>query len=141
MQNDLFDTVRKKLHLMLGFLDELSLELSEQKFDYLTASTSKHRAVERLCQLIIECSIDANNLLAIQSGESPPISARDSFKTVHQLGVISIETRDVFQYRFVPFRNRLVHMYEEIDNERVYESARLLLDNSRRYIQEMIAYL
>jgi len=141
VQSDLFEPVRRKLRLMLNFLDELSLELPDQKADYLGAPTGKHRAVERLCQLVIECSIDASSLLVIQSGGNPPTSARDSFKAVHQLGVTSIEIRNAFQYKFVPFRNRLVHVYEEIDNERVYDSAQSLLDDGRRYIQQMTAYL
>jgi len=83
MQNDLFEPVRRKLRFMLDFLDELSLELPEEKADYLSAPTGKHRAVERLCQLVIEGSIDANCLLVVQSGGNPPTSARDSFKAVH----------------------------------------------------------
>lgn len=141
MQNDLFEPVMRKLRFMLDFLDELSLELPEQKANYLSSPTSKHRVVERLCQLVIECSIDANSLLVVQSGENPPTSARDSFKAVHQLGAISIEIRNAFHYKYAPFRNRLVHVYEEIDNERVYDSAQSLLDDGRRYVQQVVAYL
>ncbi|MBC8232241.1 DUF86 domain-containing protein [bacterium] len=141
MQKDLFEPVVRKLRLMLAFLDELSGELPEQKTDYLNAPTGKHRAVERLCQLVVECSIDANSLLVIQSGGNPPTSARDSFTAAHKLGGIAIEIRNTFHYRFVPLRNRLVHVYEDIDNERVYDSAQSLLNDGRRYIQQMTAYL
>ena len=141
MQNDLFEPVMRKLRFMLDFLDELSLELPEEKADYLSAPTGKHRAVERLGQLVIECSIDANGLLVIQSGENPPTSARNSFESVHQLGAISIEIRNAFHYKYIPFRNRLVHIYEEIDDERVYDSAQSLLDDGRRYVQQVVAYL
>jgi uncharacterized protein YutE (UPF0331/DUF86 family) len=141
MENNLFDPVQRKLRCMLEFLDELSQELPDQKADYLSAPTGKHRAVERLCQLVIECSIDANSLLVIQSGGDPPTSARDSFKDVLQLGAILKEIRSAFHYKFVPFRNRLVHVYEDIDNERVYDNAQSLFDYGHQYTQQMTAYL
>ena len=34
-----------------------------------------------------------------------------------------------------------MHVYEEIDNERVYDTAQSLLDEGQRYIQKMAAYL
>ena len=141
MPNDNFDIVRRKLRTMLSFLDELKIEIPDQKTDYLNAPAGKHRAVERLGQLVVECSIDANSLLVIQSGGDPPTSARNSFKDVLQLGVIENEIRNAFHYRFVPFRNRLVHVYEEIDNGRVYDSAQSLLDFGQRYLRQMTTYL
>lgn len=136
-----FDIVRRKIHTMVGYLDELKDELPAREADYLNAERLRHRGVERLAQLVIECAIDANALLISATGGSPPLTARDSFQAVSDLNAIDESVQQRFQQTFVTFRNILVHAYEKVDNTAVYRTVRLLVDYGQQYIQNLTAYL
>ena len=141
MTRALYDPIRKKLKMMAGCLDELKQNLPQTKTQFLKAGVVMHGFTERKCQVAIECAIDANNLLISITGGSTPESARESFRAVFELGAIDQEIRSAFFFKFVPFRNRIVHVYEDLDAQIVYESTQSLLDYGRRYIQQMTAYL
>lgn len=141
MATEQLEPIRRKLKTMWEYLDRLENKLPTEKEAYLRGEDMLHWGIERGCQLSVECAIDTNNLLVTITGGSPPDTARDSFRAVFELGAIDQAVRSVFQFKFVPFRNRIVHVYEDLDNSIVYESARSLLDYGRQYIQQMTAYL
>ncbi|MCZ6676412.1 MAG: DUF86 domain-containing protein [Candidatus Poribacteria bacterium] len=137
----LSDPIRKKLKTMTQYLNELKQNLPKSSEEYLKAGVVMHGFTERGCQVAIECAIDANNLLIGLTGGVTPESARESFRGVSELGAIDNEVVSAFRYKFVPFRNRIVHVYEDLDNRIVYESAQSLIDSGGKYIQQMTAYL
>ena len=57
MEREAFEPVRRKLHSMLGYLDELESELPAEVEDYLNAGHILHGFIERKCQVAIECAI------------------------------------------------------------------------------------
>ena len=101
----------------------------------------RQRAVERVCQVIIECAIDANALLVSGSGEAPPASAREGFQAVREMGAINDEVLRRFERTYVGFRNRVVHDYEQLDNAIVFRTAQRLLQDALRYVQCLSSYL
>jgi len=141
MRSDEREIVYSKLRTMVLNLDELEPELPASLADYHNAGNVIRGFTERKCQLVVECGTDANGVLLSMLGEPNPQSARDSYDRVHELGAISEETHRRFHDTFVGFRNRLVHDYEEIDDEAVYRTARLLLTHARRYAAEAMAFL
>lgn len=141
MGTERFELLRRKLNTMLRYLDGLEDKLPTERVAYLSGVEILHWGIERGCQLSIECTIDANNLLVTTTGGSPPDTARDSFRLIFELGAIDQAICSAFQFKFVPFRNRIVHVYEDLDNSIVYESAQSLLDWGRRYVQQINSYL
>jgi len=141
LENDQFDPVRRKLKSLLGYLDELGGNLPLYEADYLSAELMYKRGVERTCQIAIECTIDANSMLISIIGKAPPESARESFEVAHQLGIIDSDTLRRFHESFVGFRNRLVHVYEQVNHRIVFHTARLLIDYGKRYVENLTAYL
>jgi len=141
MTRETFDPIRRKLKTMTNYLDELKQNLPKTRTEYLNAGIIMHGFTERKCQVAIECAIDANNLLICIIGGNTPESAREPFRAVSKLGAIAREIQDAFSFKFVPFGNRIVHVYEDLDNSIVYDSAQSLLDYGRRYIQQMTVYL
>jgi uncharacterized protein YutE (UPF0331/DUF86 family) len=77
--------------------------------------------------IAIETCIDiANHIIASENYRIPRDNA-DSFVVLIEQGILGEEKRDAFR-AMARFRNRLVHLYWEVDTTRVYE-----------YLQESLA--
>lgn len=70
-------------------------------------------------QVSIECCLDvANHIIAAERFRAP-MDYADTFKVLGENDVIPPEHASKLQ-RMAKFRNRLVHMYGEVDDEQVY---------------------
>ncbi len=71
-------------------------------------------------QVSVECCLDIANHIIAARGLRPPKDYADSFKVLEEQGVLN-EDLGMKLRRMAKFRNRLVHLYGEIDDEYVYE--------------------
>ena len=151
MNEDWVAVVQAKLVTMNRYLSELEERLPDDEGSYL-ADRDCQLAVERLCQLTVECAIDTNVLLLDGLGQLPPQSAREGFENLEQLGVLDSTIARLFYTTFVGFRHRLVvvhevtterseHDYEHLNNRIVYRTAQMLLNATRQYIGTISAFL
>lgn len=127
------DQVIEKLTALVGYLDELDEAVSTSIEAY-RSNRVLRRAVERLCQVVVECTVDVNGLLIEAEGGPPPRSARESFEEAHRLGIIDDDIRRPFCQTYVGLRNRIVHDYDRLDDEIVIRSARRLVEDARRFV-------
>lgn len=139
MSADYSRLIQLKLVNMAAYIDELAPYLKGPLKDYLEVP-GQRRIVERLVQIIVECSIDANGLLVEWAGEAPATTAYLSFEAVHRLGVIDDALLDRFR-RYIGLRNRIVHDYDVLDNKIVFHSAKRLLEDAQQYVQAVYDYL
>ena len=71
-------------------------------------------------QVSIECCLDvANHIIASEHFRAPKDYA-DSFKVIEERGLIPSDLGQKLR-QMTKFRNRLVHLYGEVDNAYVYE--------------------
>jgi len=71
-------------------------------------------------QVSIECCLDvANHIIASEKFRAPRDYA-DSFMVIQEEGIISSELGDKLR-QMAKFRNRIVHLYGEIDDSYVYK--------------------
>ena len=68
----------------------------------------------------IECCIDIANHIAVSEGFRIPKDNADSLLLLAEQGWLPCERQDAF-VAMARFRNRLVHLYWRVDNERVYD--------------------
>lgn len=127
--------IQRKLLNMDKYISQLQLQLQTSQKKYLSDYT-RQRAMERLCQVIIEFAIDTSMLIITGLKMAPPESARDGFYKLHQLKVIEDQLFQAFE-RYVGFRNRVVHEYEALDQRIVYRTARKLVDDSGAFISSV----
>lgn len=87
---------------------------------------------KRFLQLAIESCLNIGNrlisLLQFQKPDKAPETYADIFKTMKEIGIIDAE----FSSRLVQmatFRNRLVHLYWEIDRNTLYQFLQENLDD------------
>ncbi len=88
----------------------------------------------------IEAAIDLCNHLVSKQGGRPPQDYADCFQVLAELGVIS----DDFAQRLsqmARFRNLLVHLYWQVDNQRVYQIIQTNLGDLKSFRQAILAYL
>ncbi|WP_296811408.1 DUF86 domain-containing protein [Thiocapsa sp.] len=83
-------------------------------------------------QVSIECCLDiANHIIASERFRAPKDYA-DSFKILEEMNIVPGELSQKLQ-QMAKFRNRLVHLYGEIDNQYVYDFMREDIDNIREF--------
>ena len=71
-------------------------------------------------QVSIECCLDVANHIIASEKLRAPRDYSDSFLVIQEEGLISSELGDKLR-QMAKFRNRLVHLYGEIDDTNVYE--------------------
>ena len=113
---------KPKLDQMLGNLKRYVASLrtlggvSREEF---LASPDKIGSAKYHFVIAIECCIDvANHIIASQRFRMPRDNA-DSFVVLAEEGVLPAESKSAFR-AMARFRNRLVHLYWEIDDDRIW---------------------
>jgi uncharacterized protein YutE (UPF0331/DUF86 family) len=131
--------IRTRLADLRKYFDEMEplrdITLEEYKGDAI-----RRHAIERLMELIIECSIDINGLIIAGSGRRPPGDYRSSFLELATIGVVSPE----FASSLVPMarlRNMLAHEYEAMNDEEIHANIPLVLNLFSQYFAEISRYI
>jgi uncharacterized protein YutE (UPF0331/DUF86 family) len=131
--------VLTKLDFMTNYLDNLrrfeSITLEEYLNDYNT-----QLIVERLLQLLIQVAIDTNRYLLKQLGIEQPATNFELFLEMGRRSIITMELAETLAPSG-SLRNRLVHLYEDIDPIKVHEGIHKALDNYLIYQRQITSYL
>jgi uncharacterized protein YutE (UPF0331/DUF86 family) len=96
-------------------------DLARQPLDEYLESPTSELVAERRLERMIGRMIDVNYHLVTESGQPPPRDYFQSFLDLAGLGVLESS----FARRIAScagLRNRLVHEYDELDPEKVYEA-------------------
>ena len=88
----------------------------------------------------IEACIDLCNHLISRNRFRVPEDYGDTFRVMAEVGALSPEFADVL-VSMGKFRNRLVHIYWEVDNRQVHQLLCNRLQDFRRFLKEMAQYL
>lgn len=133
------ETVIEKLIKLKGYLERLEM-IQPASFQAYVADITIKYAIERIMQLIVDAALDINNILLVFC-QKPP--AADYFNSFVDLGESGVLTPD-FALRIAPstgLRNRLVHEYEKINDEIVYQSIEKMVRIYTEYLQAINQYI
>ena len=131
--------VLSKLNFMTLYLDNLKYFESVTLEEYL-ADYREQLVAERLLQLIIQVSLDIHKYLLKRLEIEQPKNSFETFIKVAKQGIITMKLAE----KLAPsgsLRNRLVHIYEEIDPVKVYEAIHNALQNYPIYQRQVKDYL
>ena len=112
----------------LGLLKEISKE-SEEAFlkNQIIIGSAKY-----YLQISIECCLDvANHIIASERLRAPNDYA-DSFTVLEEKGIFHQQLGQRLR-QMAKFRNRLVHLYGEIDDKYVYEFLKTDVEDIRKF--------
>ena len=106
----------KQLDEFLGMVRKISkVPLKDFLKDKIIIGSAKY-----YLQVSIECSLDVTNHIIASEHFRSPKDYADSFMVIEEEGLVSPELGQRLR-QMAKFRNRLVHMYGEIDDAYVYK--------------------
>ena len=88
----------------------------------------------------IEAAISICNHIIVRKFKRVPESYSDCFTILHECGVISLGLTEKLG-NMARFRNMLVHIYWEIDDERIFDILTIDLIDLDSYIKEIMQFL
>ncbi|MDN5943107.1 MAG: DUF86 domain-containing protein [Nitrospira sp.] len=112
--------ITRKMSLILDDLAAMTQVSQLSREQYLKDSINEALA-ERYLERAIGRMIDINFHLVTESGHAPPKDYHESFVLLGTLGVMTTDLAKEMAMA-AGLRNRIVHEYDDIDPERVYEA-------------------
>lgn len=97
----------------------------------------KLSALKYLLQTSIEAMIDIAYHITAKKFNYPPCDARDAFKMLSTKGFISSSDFDTYS-AMIGLRNRLVHGYDDVSPEVLYDIITEQLDDFEKFISSII---
>lgn len=123
------------LNNLRGYLKKLEIlaALPEETFlgNFANVESAKH-----LLQVSIECCLDIAHHIVADEGYRTPADYYDTFVVLQENGILPPSFMPTLR-KMVSFRNRVVHLYWEVDDEIVY---RVLQENLRDF-ESYIKYI
>jgi len=134
--------ITRKMSLILEDLAAMTRLSHLSREQYLKDSINEALA-ERYLERAIGRMIDVNFHLVTESGHAPPKDYHESFVLLGTLGVMTADLAKEMAMA-AGLRNRIVHEYDDIDPERVYEALPLAvrriplyLDHIQRFVEKL----
>lgn len=127
----------------LSFMDRYLTYLEEYKFltfEEYNASFEFQFTVERIIQLIIQVGIDVNYYLLKKLQIPRPEQTIDSPLKLAEVGIIDQQLANYLS-ESIKLRNRLVHLYEDINPKSVHTAIHEVLRDYSRYQKSILEYL
>ncbi|MCG8377458.1 MAG: DUF86 domain-containing protein [Chlorobiales bacterium] len=131
--------VEKKLARIQEYLRELRQTSFENLKDYQNDVVRK-RFVERNIELCIEAMVDICRHLISSLDLQEPETYADCFRILARGSVIPEDKQDIFA-AMARFRNRLIHLYHDVDDAITYDIYRNRLSDFDDFAEVISAYL
>jgi len=133
------DKITKLISEMRKSVDHLKTLRSLNKESFLDdpdkVGSSKYHFI-----VAIESAIDISNHIISQNAFRTPEDYADTFQVLAEKGVFDSEFAGTLK-EMSKFRNRLVHIYWEIDDEQVYEILQNRLVDFKSFLHSISAFL
>lgn len=117
----------------LNKLERLA-EMNKKEFlkDYRNYDTAKYNL-----QSTIEAMLDITNHIISRKELGNPETNAEAFRILEEKDIIDKELMSTF-IQMAKFRNRVVHLYDDIDDEQIYEIINNNLEDYRSFINIII---
>lgn len=133
------ESIRFKITLIRKNLKELKklgqLPFKKYESNFLYTATS-----ERLLHVIIEAMLDIGSHIVANEALGEPLEYREVFILLVQNGILPKKKEKNF-LDLAGLRNRIVHLYDEIDHKLLHKALRTELDDMEVFIKAILKYL
>lgn len=131
--------INEKISFVLSNLEKLKTlrNIPEDEFqsDFRNIESAKH-----LLQVSIEAIIDIANHIIARKKLDRPESYGHSFRILNEQGIITDEKLESLMM-MIKFRNRVVHIYNNLDPKEIYRILHQNLADFAFYLEEIRIYL
>ncbi|HET7559797.1 MAG TPA: DUF86 domain-containing protein [Limnochordia bacterium] len=128
--------LRRKITVIERSLRLLGTVSNRSKTEFL-ADDLLQSAAERQLQLAIEAMLDAANHIVARERLGVPNTYAQVFDLLVQHGFAPSDMRETLA-QMARFRNRLVHLYDEIDPAQVYDIATSRRSDFERFVAALV---
>ena len=139
MSKEALNKIVAKLEKLDEYIKYL-LEIQKTKKQKFVNDFHFYGLAERYLQLSIEAITDIGKLIIIYKNLRKPEDNQDIFTVLKENKIISEKLYNDL-YGIAGFRNVLVHDYEKIDREIVYQKLLTKVDNFRNYKKEILKFV
>ena len=102
--------------------------------DFTNVESAKH-----LLQVSIECCLDIAHHIVADEGYRTPTDYYDTFMVLHENGILPEAFMPTLR-KMVSFRNRVVHLYWEVDDVAVHRILQENLGDFETYIRHILDF-
>mgnify|MGYP000535012287 CR=1 FL=1 len=122
-----------------SYLDQLR-RLAALQREELAGDLVKLGAAKYYLQIAVECCIDVANHIIARRGFRAPASYADSFTVLAENGIIKQDLLTT-AHKMVRMRNRLVHLYWEVDADILYDTLQNNLGDFDRFKASIYSFM
>ena len=108
--------------------------------DELSQDFTKLESAEYLLQISVQCCLDIAFHIISAKGYSPAQDSYDAFVILQKKGVFPDDIMPILR-QMVSFRNRVVHLYWEVDDVIVYEILQNNLGDFATFAHHILDFL
>ena len=130
------DILQRKLSFIDLKLQNLETLKGIEREDFLASFQAVDSAKYNL-QVCIEALIDVSNHVVARERWGIPSTSAEAVKLIIQHGVLG-KDKELSLVQMVRFRNRIVHLYQEVDDSEIYRILQENLDDIKGFIQAVI---
>lgn len=130
------DIIQRKLAFIDLKLQNLETLKQIERGEFLASFQAVDSAKYNL-QVCIEALIDVSNHVVAREHWGIPNTSAEAIKLIVQHGVLG-KDREVSLVQMVKFRNRIVHLYQEVDDSEIYRILHENLDDIKSFIQAIL---
>lgn len=129
------EVVQRRIQEILTFTEELKKLSKISKKDFLKNSERQY-AVMHLLQLTIEACLSLGNHIVSHRRLGIPENYQDTFALLEKGGVLPPEFAKEMM-KMARFRNRLVHIYWQMDLDQIYDILATKLGDFEEYVKHV----
>jgi len=133
------EVIENRIKKLQNYLEKLFELKTTNKNEFISDFRNSNSA-KYLLQVSIECCLDiANHINASEKFRSPDDYA-DSFRVLNEQKIVSDSLIDRL-IEMAKFRNRIVHVYWEVDEDLIYDIIQNYLNDFELFIQSILKVL
>ncbi|HHY59117.1 MAG TPA: DUF86 domain-containing protein [Clostridia bacterium] len=133
------EKIRSKIQFIQANILKLQ-QLKERPQEEFLRDFRNVEAAKHLLQVSIEAMLDIANHIIARNRWTTPATSADSFKILAEKGFFSPEELETF-LKMIRFRNRIVPIYQAIDDKEIYHILQRSLDDFRVFMKRIILQL
>ena len=133
------EVIRQRLQLLESYVQHLQGYRVRTRHE-VCSDIGLTWAIEHGLQLAIQCIIDVCHYLVADLVLGVPATTQEAIELLRNAGVFPATFADTL-VQMARFRNLLVHVYAQIDIERVYDHLQNHLDDFGQFAQHVLQFL
>lgn len=130
--------IRQKIHFIRVSLDKLE-RIREYSFEEFHTEPFVADACLRNMQIVIEALLDIGNHIIARQALGLPKTYGDVIRILVEHGILEVEREEAY-VRQARFRDRIVHIYDDVSMEEAYDILQTKLEDVREFVTAIVRF-